>query len=727
MLVNGDLLDEANETFFLNLTNAANATIADGQGLGAITDDDGPPSLSVNDVTVTEGDSGTTSATFTVTLAPASGQNVSVDYSTADGTATAPADYAATSGTLTFAPGQTTRPVSVQVAGDTVDEINETFTVNLSNAVNAAIADGTGLGTILDDDSLPALSINDVTVTESDAGTTSATFTVGLNAPSSHAISVDYGTADGTATAPADYAAGSGSLTFAAGQTSKQVTVLVNGDLLDEANETYFVNLSNPTNATIDDGQGLGTITDNDPLPSLSINDATVVEGNTGTVSATYTVTLNTVSGRSVTVDYATANGSAVAPADYQAANGTLTFTPGQTTRQLTVLVNGDLLDEINETYLVNLSNPANATISDSQGAGTITDDDALPALSVNDVAVIEGDTGNENARFTVTLDAASGRNVSVDFATADGTAQAPGDYQARTGTLTFAPGETSKMVNVQVKGDVIDESNETYFLNLSNSTNATISDGQGIGTILDDDGLPSLSISDVTTGEGQSGHDSRELHGQPELTQRADGQCRLGDGGRKRACSRRLRRHRRERRLQSRSDDEDRHGPGARRPARRDQRELLRQPVRTGQRDDRRRAGRGHDHGRRCAACSVGQRRHRHRGQHRDRECELHRQPERAERTGGDGRLRHCQRHRSGARRLPGRERDGHLRGRPDLEAGDGARERRHARRGERDLLRQPHEPDERDDLRRAGRGHDHGRRPDAGAVGRQRHGRRG
>ena len=169
--------------------------------------------------------------------------------------------------------------------------------------------------------------------------------------------------------------------------------MLVNGDLLDEANETYFVNLTNPTNATIDDGQGQGTITDNDPLPALSINDVTVTEGNTGTVAATYTVTLNTVSGRPVTVDYATANGTAVAPADYQAVNGTLTFTPGQTTKQLTVLVNGDLLDEANETYVVNLTNPGNATIADGQGAGTITDDDPLPALSVNDAAVTEGDT----------------------------------------------------------------------------------------------------------------------------------------------------------------------------------------------------------------------------------------------------------------------------------------------------------------------------------------------
>ena len=141
MLVNGDLLDEGNETFFLNLTNPSNATISDGQGLGTITNDDGAPGLSVNDVTVTEGDSGTQNATFTVTLAPTSGQNVSVDYATADGTATAPADYAATSGTLTFAPGQATKTVTVQVVGDTLDELDETYTVNLSNAVNAAILD----------------------------------------------------------------------------------------------------------------------------------------------------------------------------------------------------------------------------------------------------------------------------------------------------------------------------------------------------------------------------------------------------------------------------------------------------------------------------------------------------------------------------------------------------------------------------------------------------------
>src|SRR5439155_1269448 len=148
------------------------------------------------------------------------------------------ADYTAASSTLTFAPGQTLTQVSVTVNGDLIDELDETFTLNLSNASNATIADGTGIGTITDDDGPPTLSVNNVTVTEGDSGTVNAVFTVTLAQASGLAVSVDYATADGTATAPADYTAASGTLTFAAGQTTKTVTVLVNGDTLDEANET---------------------------------------------------------------------------------------------------------------------------------------------------------------------------------------------------------------------------------------------------------------------------------------------------------------------------------------------------------------------------------------------------------------------------------------------------------------------------------------------------------
>ena len=503
--VNPDTIDEVNETYFVNLSNPTNATITDSQGVGTIIDDDGVPSLSVNDVTVTEGQSGTVNANFTVSLSAPSGQPVSVGWTTADGTATSPADYVGGGGNVVFGAGVTTRPLTVVVNSDTLDELDETFTVTLSDPNNATIADGIGLGTILDDDAPPVLSVNDVTVTEGDSGTVNAVFTVSLAPVSGRAVSVDWATAAGTAGSPADFEAAGGQLAFAAGEATKQVSVTVNSDLLDEVNETFFVNLSSPTNATLGDAQGLGTITDNDPLPTLAVDDVTVNELDSGTVNATFTVSLNVPSGRPVTVNYATANGSASA-ADYDPVIGALTFDPGQTTKTIPVVVHSDVLDEANETFFLNLAGPTNATLADSQGLGTINDNDPTPTLSVNDATVIEGNTGTVPATFTVTLSAPSGRNVTVDYATANGTAVAPGDYAVASGVLTFAAGETTKTVNVQVNGDVLNEAaTENFFFNLTNATNATLADAQGLGTITEDDGTPEISINDATVSENNA------------------------------------------------------------------------------------------------------------------------------------------------------------------------------------------------------------------------------
>src|SRR5687767_10222458 len=211
-----------------------------------------------------------------------------------NGTAGA-ADYTAGTGTLSFAAGVTTQTITVPINDDLLDEIDETFTVNLASPTNATIADGTGVGTILDNDATPSLSINDVTVNEN-AGT--ATFTVSLSAPSSLAVSVDYSMTNGTA-GTADYTAGAGTLNFAAGVTTQTITVPITDDLLDELDATFTVNLAGPTNATIADGTGVGTILDNDATPSLSIDDVTVNE-NAGT--ATFTVSLSAASGQAVSV-----------------------------------------------------------------------------------------------------------------------------------------------------------------------------------------------------------------------------------------------------------------------------------------------------------------------------------------------------------------------------------------------------------------------------------------
>ena len=352
--------------------------------------------ISISNAAVTEGNSGTTAATFNVTLASPAAQTVTVQYATANGTATQPADYTQKSGTVTFTPGDTSEQVTVDVKGDTVDEPNETFDVNLSSGVNATIADGNGVGTINDDDGAPAISINDTSVNEGNSGTSAATFNVTLSNPSGQQVTVDYATADGTATQPADYAQKSTTtLTFAPGDTTKQVTVDAKGDVLDEANETFDVNLTNPSNASIADNKGVGTINDDDATPSLSINDQTVTEGNSGT-TANFTVTLGAVSGREVTVQYATANGTATQPSDYTQKSGTLTFAAGETTKTVSVDVNGDTDHEPNETFDVNLTNPSNASIADNKGVGTITNDD--PDVTAPNTFITSGPSGDTDS-----------------------------------------------------------------------------------------------------------------------------------------------------------------------------------------------------------------------------------------------------------------------------------------------------------------------------------------
>ena len=504
--VNGDTLDEDDETFTVSLSGPTNATIADGSGLGTITDDDAAPSLSIGDVAVAEGDAGTSTATFTISLSPASGKSVSVAWASTAGTATAGIDYVTASGSRTFLPGETTKTVGITVNGDTLDEDDETFTVTLSGPTNATITDGSGLGTITDDDAAPTVSIGDATVTEGNAGTSTATFTISLSSSSSKTVSVNWGTSAGTATAGTDYVTTSGSRTFAPGETSKTVAITVDGDTLDEDDETFTVTLSGPTNATIADGSGLGTITDDDASPTLSVNDVTITEGDSGTVTATFTLSLSTGSGRSVSVNWTTNAGTATAGADYVTASGGRTFAPGETSKTVAITVDGDTLDEADETFTLTLSAPTNATIADGSGLGTITDDDATPSVSVSDVTLVEGDAGTTTATFTLTLSAASGRSVSVDWTTNAGTATAGADYVMANGSRTFAPGETSKTVDVTVNGDTLDEDDETFTVSLSSPTNATIADGSGLGTITDDDASPELSIGDASVTEGNVG-----------------------------------------------------------------------------------------------------------------------------------------------------------------------------------------------------------------------------
>jgi hypothetical protein len=332
----------------------------------------------------------------------------------------------------------------------------------------------------------PSISINDVTVTEGNTGTTSATFTLTLSAVYSHDVTVHYQTADISATAGSDYTAASGVVTIPAGQLNSTVTIAVLGDRLAEPTETFAVNLGAPTNAFIADNQGIGSIVDDEPR--ITINDVTVIEGNTGSINATFTVTLSRVYDAPVTVHFDTADSTATAGSDYTAASGDVTFAPGQTSRPITIAVLGDRLVESTERFAVNLSSPTNAGITDSQGIGTILDNE--PRISINNVSKKEGNGNGTTAFvFTVTLSAAYDLPVTFSYATANGTATAGSDYVAQSGTLTFAPGQTSKTITILVNRDRDAEPDETFFVNLSGASSyASFADWQGIGTILNDD-----------------------------------------------------------------------------------------------------------------------------------------------------------------------------------------------------------------------------------------------
>jgi large repetitive protein len=489
--VNGDVLDEIDEQFIVNLSSPSNASFGDSVGIGMITDQDPLPALSISDATVTEGNAGTVTATFTVTLAPVSGRTVFVQYSTANVSATAGSDYGAVSATtLTFAPGETAKTVTVSVNADLLDEIDETFTVGLSGAVNATLTDATGVGTITDDDG-PEISIDSQTLGEGDSGTGTLDFTVTLSAASPQAVTVDYGTSDETAVAGVDYLEASGTLTFAPGDLEEVLSVDVIGDVIDEDDETFTVDLANPVNAAIGDGQGTGTITDDDTPPTISISDRSVIEGDTGTTSALFAVSLSSASGLPVTVDYLSADGTAASPADFGAVGGELAFAPGEISKTIAVAVNGDLLDEDSETYLLNLATPTSATLADDSGVGTIIDNDGEPSVSIDDVTLTEGDSGTVSATFTATLSNATGQPASVGYATADGTATAGPDYTATGGNLVFNPGVTTRTLTVLITPDLLDEPDETFTVTLANAVNATVADASGLGTISDDDAAP--------------------------------------------------------------------------------------------------------------------------------------------------------------------------------------------------------------------------------------------
>ncbi|MCA2720146.1 Calx-beta domain-containing protein [Microcystis sp. M169S2] len=380
-----DTTVEPDETVILTLAAGTGYTIGTpNAATGTITNDDFPSiTLAVSPSSVTE--DGTTNLVYTFTRTGVTTNALTVNY-TLGGTATLNTDYTrtGTTNTVTFAANSATATVTVDPTADTILESNETVILTLATGTGYTVGTTTPVtGTINNDDSA-SISINDVTVSEGNSGTTNAVFTVTLSNPVDTSVTLNYSTANGTATtADNDYTAiATTPLTFNVGETSKTITVAVNGDTKVENNETFFVNLSNlqanGLNVTINDNQGQGTINDDDSTVTsqLSINDITVVEGQNS--NAILTVTVNNPNSQAISVNYTTAPIDATANVDYTSQTGTLTIAPNASTATISIPILNDNLNEPDEAFTVTLSNPVNATINPDEAIGQVIITDTL-------------------------------------------------------------------------------------------------------------------------------------------------------------------------------------------------------------------------------------------------------------------------------------------------------------------------------------------------------------
>jgi hypothetical protein len=322
-------------------------------------------------------------ATVTVNRTNGTIGAISVAYATSNGTATAGQDYTATSGTLTFQSGETSKTFSIPITDDNSDEPAEIVNIALSNPMGGAaiVSPSTAVMTINDNDAAPTVSASDVALLEGNEGTKNFTFNVKLSAASGFPVSVNYQTANGTATAGIDYQSANGTINFAAGEISKSVLIAVNGDTLVESSETFLLNLSNPSNATVGTA-GTATIQDDDNPGKLQFSAASFSIAENGG-SATISVSRTGGAAGAVTVDFTTQNGTATAGQDYTSVGGTLVLNDGQQSANFVIPIINDATGESNETVLLTLANPLGGATLGSPATAilTISDDDGgLPA-----------------------------------------------------------------------------------------------------------------------------------------------------------------------------------------------------------------------------------------------------------------------------------------------------------------------------------------------------------
>ena len=476
-------------------------------GQGVVNDNDLQSVTTVLAASAQEGQS----LNFTVTLNAVSPRTETYALSLTGGTATAGTDYS----NVTFSNGVTfdsgTGKVSIPagvtsfiVTVPTLDDAD----VDPNETVKLTVGGKTDTGTIADTDSQFVASVTPTTLTASEGSPLAYTVTLSgtSNKVELHEFTLG-GTGAGFAVA-ADYGAPtfSNGVTLVAGKVSIPVgvktftvTVPTVNDTADENNEALPLTIGGVAVA--------GTIEDNDSPPTVSLSPSPTVAENISGGNATYTVSLSAASGKDITVNYATANGSAIAGEDYTAGTGTVTILAGQTSANFQVPIGDDTLDEPNETFTVTISNPTNATLGATTSAGTtIIDNDDPPTVNFSPAANSSVEA-NGTITYNVVLSAVSSQDVVVNYTTANGTATAGSDYIAKTGSMTIGAGQTSATFTVATLDDGTDEPNETFTVTLTAANGATLGANKvATTTITDNDDAPTIGTVSAETGvEGAS------------------------------------------------------------------------------------------------------------------------------------------------------------------------------------------------------------------------------
>jgi len=474
------------------VTNSGNSTAYTLDAAGnrkQVVTDAAAGSLQLQQATYSVAEAGGT-VNIPVSRSVADGGAVSVQYSTANGSAVAPDDYTVTSGTLSWPDGDATpKTITIPVASDTLLEGNETFTVSISSPAGGAVLGSLTQATvtILDDDGI-GLAVASVSVNENDPSG-SATVTITKSGPSAVNNSVSYATSNGSAVAGVDYTAVSNTLTFAPSDTTKTFTVPIVNDGAYKGNRSFTVSLSNATNgATIVAATATVTIVEDDAQPVFAINSLALPEGSGFSFTVIRTGSLAATN----SVNFATSNGSAAAGTHYLANSGTLTFNPSVSSLTIPVTSINDGLYNNDLTFSVGLSSPTNlAVIGTGAGTGTIQNTTAAPVFTLAGPAgggVVEGGALN----YGITMTGASALTHTINYTTADGTAVQPGDYSARSGTLAFSGSTSTQTISVPTLQEGTAEAVENLSFAISSPTNgAGISGSSSVTSIIVDADSP--------------------------------------------------------------------------------------------------------------------------------------------------------------------------------------------------------------------------------------------